>query len=60
MKPAQQKTEPRDEEKPSPGDIIKPPIDLVLSQEYFSYMTQEVCSFPQFSFFWVSITCNRK
>lgn len=51
MKPAQQKTEPRDKEKPSPGDIIKPPIDLALSQEYFSYMTQEVCSFPQFSFY---------
>lgn len=46
MKPAQKKTEPGGEEKPSPGAVVKPPIGLALSPECFSYMTQEVCSFP--------------
>lgn len=46
MKPAQQKTQPGDEEKPSPCDIVNPLIDLALLAGYFSYMTQEISSFP--------------
>lgn len=39
MKPTQQKTEPRDGEKWSPGDI-KSSLDLILPQEHFGHMVQ--------------------
>lgn len=48
MKPTQQKTEPSDGEKPSPGDLMKPALDIALPPENFGHMTKFTIVLLQF------------